>query len=428
MMDWAEEQAIVGVIFGGIQKAGTALNIPFDDFMEWIGYAQDIENQNKLVNKQCVEVVSAFQKDGFETCILKGQGNAMMYPNPQLRMPGDIDVWVLGHTELTDITDNTDREKNTFASQGHTLKERTPHSQRENLTNDTNRKTNTDHTDSTDNNGALCSKLTKEIIRYVRMKNPGAKACYHHVEYGDYNDVEVEVHYRPSFMNNLIKKRRLQRWFMVNSERVMVDLPEGTGKIPVPTWEFNVVFQLCHIYNHLIHEGIGIRQMLDYYYLLKANTFASQGHTLKERTPHSQRENCTNYTNSQGNSLTSDFRHQPSELLKHLGLLEIAGTVMWVLGYLVHGEQFTGHDCRREEWMICEPDERRGRFLLEEIMEGGNFGMGLKSSKGWLSANTAIGRNILRLKRDARLLRYFPSECLWEPIFRLWHFGWRLAH
>ena len=132
MMDWAEEQAIVGVIYGGIQKAGTALNIPFDDFMEWIGYAQDIENQNKLVNKQCVEVVSAFQKDGFETCILKGQGNAMMYPNPQLRMPGDIDVWVLGHTELTDSTDNTDREKNTFASQGHTLKERTPHSQREN--------------------------------------------------------------------------------------------------------------------------------------------------------------------------------------------------------------------------------------------------------------------------------------------------------
>ena len=94
MMAWAERQAISGIIYGGIQKAGTALNIPFDDFMEWIGYAQDIENQNKLVNKQCVEVVSAFQKDGFETCILKGQGNAMMYPNPLLRTPGDIDVWV----------------------------------------------------------------------------------------------------------------------------------------------------------------------------------------------------------------------------------------------------------------------------------------------------------------------------------------------
>ena len=131
---------------------------------------------------------------------------------------------------------------------------------------------------------------------------------------------------------------------------------------------------------------------------------------------------------SQRHTLTSQRNEELEMTLRKLGLLEIAGTVMWVLGYLVHGEQFTGHDCRREEWMICEPDERRGRFLLEEIMEGGNFGMGLKSSNGWLSANTAIGRNILRLKRDARLLRYFPSECLWEPIFRLWHFGWRLAH
>ena len=44
MMDWAEGQSIVGVIYGGIQKAGKALNIPFDDLMEWIDYAQDIEN------------------------------------------------------------------------------------------------------------------------------------------------------------------------------------------------------------------------------------------------------------------------------------------------------------------------------------------------------------------------------------------------
>ena len=345
MMDWAEKQAIVGVIYGGIQNAGKALNIPFDDLMEWIGYAQDIGNHNGLVNKQCLEIVSTFQKDGFKSCILKGQGNSLMYPNPQLRNPGDIDLLVWGHT------DGSLRSKSEQKSD---------------------------------------SKLIKETIRYVRKKNPRAKACYHHVEYGEFNGVDVEVHYRPSFMNNLIKNRRLQRFLMSEGECKMdeVELPDGAGRIPVPSWEFNVVFQLSHIYHHVIQSGLKLKQMVDYYYLLKSNT------------------NRTDSMNI-------------SKMLRHLGLMEIAGAVMWVLKEVLGLE---------EQYLIAPVDERRGRFLLDEIMEGGNFGMELKPDAGWLSADTAIGRNVLRLKRDARLLRYFPSECLWKPIFRLWHFGWRMAH
>jgi len=48
MMDWAEQQAIVGIIYGGIQRAGKALGMPFDALMEWVGYAQQIEMQNRL--------------------------------------------------------------------------------------------------------------------------------------------------------------------------------------------------------------------------------------------------------------------------------------------------------------------------------------------------------------------------------------------
>ena len=106
-------------------------------------------------------------------------------------------------------------------------------------------------------------------------------------------------------------------------------------------------------------------------------------------------------------------------VLKHLGLMEIAGAVMWVLKEVLGME---------ERYLIVPVDERRGTFLLEEIMEGGNFGMWLKPDTGWLNGVSAIGRNILRLKRDIRLVRYFPSECLWEPVFRVWHFGWRVVH
>ena len=346
-MAWAEQQAVIGVIYGGIQRAGKSLGIPFNVLMEWVGYANQIELQNKLVNKRCVEVVEEFRKDGFECCILKGQGNAMMYPNPLLRNPGDIDLLVF--------------------------------------------------------------EPIRKVIGYVRGKNPNGKTVYHHIDYGLYKDVEVEVHYRPSFFNNLIANRRLQRWFEGHTDfSDYADLPEGVGRIAVPSWEFNVVFQLSHIYHHVIQSGLGLRQIIDYYYLLKSHT------EITERRP-MVGEGHTDSTDD------TDFRPmaEMEGVLKHLGLMEIAGAVMWVLKEVLGME---------ERYLIVPVDERRGTFLLEEIMEGGNFGMWLKPDTGWLNGVSAIGRNILRLKRDIRLVRYFPSECLWEPVFRVWHFGWRVVH
>lgn len=348
MMSWAEQQAIVGIIYMGIKKADKTLGIPFDDLMEWIGYASQIETQNRLLNDRCVKVVKMFEDAGFKCCILKGQGNAMMYPNPLWRTPGDIDVYV------------TQKEQ----------------------------------------------ESQKEIAQYVRDKNPGAKAIYHHIDLGIVDGVEVEVHYRPSFLNNLIYNRRLQGWFKMNADNTnLTDLPDGVGEIPVPSWEFNVVFQLCHIYQHVIKEGIGLRQIIDYYYLLK-----SEECRVKD-------EECST---------------SRTIVLEHLGLTKIAGAVMWVLKEVLGLEK---------KYLIAPVDERRGRFLLSEIMQGGNFGMyGTEKAlfhfvlqkeqkeKRASKAILAVRKNIWRLRRDARLVRYFPSECLWEPVFRVYHFGWRLVH
>lgn len=348
MMSWAEQQAIVGIIYMGIQKAGKTLNVPFEDLMEWIGYASQIETQNRLLNDRCVKVVKMFEDAGFKCCILKGQGNAMMYPNPLWRTPGDIDIYV-------------------------------PQEEQESQ---------------------------KEIAQYVRDKNPGARAIYHHIDLGTVDGVEVEVHYRPSYMNNLIYNRRLQRWFKMNADNTnLTDLPDGVGEIPIPSWEFNVVFQLCHIYQHVIKEGIGLRQIIDYYYLLK-----NEECRVKD-------EEC------------STFR---TIVLEHLGLTKIAEAVMWVLKEVLGLE---------EKYLITPVDERRGRFLLSEIMQGGNFGMYGKQKtlfhfvpqkeqkeKRVSKAICALRKNIWRLRRDIRLVRYFPSECLWEPVFRVYHFGWRLVH
>ena len=338
MMAWAERQSIVGIIFGGIQKADKASEIPFEVLMKWIGDANLIENRNKLLNNRCVEVVEYFRTEGFESCILKGQGNAILYDVrgkkedgrslALLRTPGDIDVWVRPKSDVR------------------------------------------------------CKKEdVKRVIWFAREKNPRAKACYHHVDYGAFNGVEVEMHYRPSFMFNPLHNNHLQRWLMVHGEGFMVDLPEGAGKIQIPNWEFNIIFQLSHVYNHLLHEGIGLRQLVDYYYLLR----------------------------SDGRSKMDDV----SNTLRYLGLDKIAGAMMWMLNEVLG---------LPEEYLIAPKDEKRGKILLTEIMKGGNLGHYDAENQ---KANSAIKRNLQRIKRDMRMMRYFPSECMWEPVFRVYHYFWR---
>ena len=103
--------------------------------------------------------------------------------------------------------------------------------------------------------------------------------------------------------------------------------------------------------------------------------------------------------------------------LKYLNLYQFAGAVMWVL-HKVFGLE--------EEYYIVPADERRGKFLLDEILIGGNFGQ-WSDGKRKLEDGRLV-KNIQRLKRDFRLMWYFPSECLWEPIFRVYHFFWRLLN
>ena len=48
----------------------------------------------------------------------------------------------------------------------------------------------------------------------------------------------------------------------------VVTLPDGYGEITVPTMSFNVIYILSHLYRHVFTEGIGLRQLIDYYFVL----------------------------------------------------------------------------------------------------------------------------------------------------------------
>lgn len=223
----------------------------------------------------------------------------------------------------------------------------------------------------------LAQQLTKD-------KGCVGKESLNHIELM-INGIAVELHPTPAILNNSLYNHRLQKWLKRNVDLQcsnVVELPDDAGEIAVPTCAFNVVYQLLHLYHHYFYEGVGLRQIVDYYYVMINDEALMIRDTLQEE-------------------------------LKHLGLWKFAGAVMYVL-HKVMGLS--------EEWMIAPMDMKRGRMLLDDILNGGNFG---QYDRLPCFGKGALGHNLQRLYRDARLLRFYPSEALSEPVFRVWHWWWR---
>ncbi|MQO77695.1 hypothetical protein F7D34_06880, partial [Prevotella copri] len=216
LYNFASRQALLGFCFDGIERLTKEFSEELkqnpmgrDLLMTWMGKAQQIRRQNMKVNAVAGKLYSKFREDGLRCCILKGQGNALMYPNPYSRTPGDIDVWV-----------NASREQITEYAKKHF-----------------------------------------EIGDDIR---------FHHLE-TSVDGVPVELHFFPGIMNNPIYNVRIQKWFKRNADLQcsnVVSLPDGIGEIAIPTTAFNVVYQLTHLYHHFFDEGIGMRQIIDYYYVV----------------------------------------------------------------------------------------------------------------------------------------------------------------
>ena len=329
----AQKQCLVGILFDGIQKLpSTEVGMSKDLLLQWMMQCQMLEKANVRLNDAAIQVSEWFRKKGFRTCILKGQGNALMYPNPYSRTPGDIDIWVEGGDE--------------------------------------------------------------RVISFVRSISPYEKACYHHIEFPSYKGVEVEVHYRPSFLLCFWHNRKLQKYYeRVKEEQFSHRVMLGEqGEIAIPTVEFNLIFQLTHIYAHLMNEGIGLRQLLDYYYVLISDDLLVISDDLLVIRDRVQKE------------------------LKELGLWKFAGAIMYIM------QEVFGMPASR---LITPPNEKYGRFVLNEVLEAGNFG---KHDERNRFGRSKLGHNLQRVYRDMRLVRYFPAEALSEPFFRVWHFFWRLKH
>ena len=448
-MDWQElysfasKQALLGLCFDGIERLGKEYPeelkrnpIGRELLMNWMGKAQQIRRQNMKVNVVAGKLFSMLRLDGLRCCILKGQGNALMYPNAYSRNPGDVDVWV-----------NVSREQ-----------------------------------------------ITEYAKKHFKL---GDDIRYQHIE-TSVDGVPVELHFFPCTMNNPLYHARLQKWFRRNADLQcshIVGLPDGAGDIAIPTTAFNVIYQLTHLYHHFFDEGIGMRQIIDYYYVVcdfykvyqnsskitpslffdKASctrqfeselslhslaslfplkegstshpdplTLRGEGGNRPTRCSEPLRSkdggaskpspNCAGWDRrdaigdiASDASVSSAFTTDSSAStaldvvqreLEYLGLWKFAGAVMYVLHEVLG---------LPEEKMIAPMDEKRGKLLLAEILNGGNFGQHFTKYGGF--THQSMGKKyFLKIWRNMHFVRFYPAEALSEPIFRTWHFFWRMKN
>ena len=310
------QQALVGVLNEAVHRLPEHQLPPKDILEEWDEQTAKIGRIYHAHEDHGRELGELLGRQGLHGCILKGTGLAHLYPNPERRMCGDIDLWIKGNRDtIIEAFENADYN-------------------------------------------------VYEII-------------YQECKVGVFLDTEVEVHFHPSKMYNPFSNARLQRYFEENSP-IRDDAP-----ISLPDARFNAVFCMAHMFRHYLEGGIGMRQMMDYYYVLR--------------------------------NLTPEDREPVMKTLTRLGMKRFTASVMTCVQFNFGLE---------DEYLLCPPDKKHGGKLVNDIIAMGNFGV-LDKRNYTYDGETKWAAFLRKNNRVFSNLRHYPREVIWSPFARVSQFVWR---
>ena len=312
--DEAERQAIIGILLGGLERLPAEQLPPLELKLQWIGMGQMMEAEYRLHCERASELSRRFHSVGFKNCVLKGIAISRYYPQPERRQCGDIDLWVDGRR--------------------------------------------------------------KDVMAWMRSQYEIGHNVWHNVGVEIFEDVSVEIHFHPAWLYHPMHNYRLQRFFDKHKKSFMEEEAANLGFSCTST-SFDAIFALVHFFRHLIVEGVGLRHVIDYYYVCKQI----------------EKEN---------------IQEEVKDNIRRMGLIRIASAMMWVLN------EKCGMPMRL---CLCQPNEKEGLFLLQELMVGGNFGQ---------SRTDGMGYNSFR--RFCVMLRHYPNDVLWILPWKVWHKCWRLLN
>ena len=203
LMETANKQSLIGVAFAGVEKLPKE-QLPSKQLLrEWLGHSHIVEQRNTLSTDVCFQLYRQLEEAGFQVCVLKGQANHAYYPLglAKKRACGDIDLWPV------------------------------PKGNRNN-------------------------KNERQIVDFVKQNYGLIGLCHLHANMEKVQGIPVEVHFHPSFMNNPSHNRRFQLLFSDIDHCSCSKEIDGVT-LPAMCIEFDIIYQMNHIYRHLIDEGVG---------------------------------------------------------------------------------------------------------------------------------------------------------------------------
>lgn len=314
----ARQQSLVGILNDAVHQLPKDQLPPADIMEEWDTRTAQISHVYHVHENHVQVLGEILSRLDLHGCILKGTGLARLYPNPERRMCGDIDLWVKGD--------------------------------RDNL-----------------------------IAVFENADFPVYEVLYQEGKVGVFLDTEVELHFHPSKAYNPFTNARLQRFFEKNSP-----IRDDTA-ITYPDARFNAVFCMAHMFRHYLEGGIGLRQMVDYYYVLL--------------------------------HLAPEDRKPVMDTLKRLGMRRFTASVMTCVQFNFGLE---------DDYLLCPPDRKHGGKLVNDIIAMGNFGV-LDRRNYAQQGETKWATFLRKNRRVFSNLRYYPREVLWSPLARVSQYVWRLV-
>lgn len=321
LYNMAKKQSLVGVCFFGVQKlVAKQQELPEMLHLTWMGMAAKIQQRNEVLNKNCEKLYNQLSSDGFRTCIFKGQAIAKSYSDGLPLLRQSGDI---------DIW--------------------------------------------------CVGETIHSLVRYLQSRNVRYEAISTHVGCSFLSDTEVELHPQPAVFRCLWNNLRLKRWF----KSFDVDCFECSNGFLIPSIEFNLVYLMIHMYNHTLFEGIGLRQMVDYYFVLTQSNTSQKNDALRT--------------------------------LKSLGISKYISAVMYIMENVFDVEKNV---------LLCPSDARLGLFLLKEIMEGGNFG---HHDKRFKHSNNLLVHGLIGMQKKIKMWEFAPFEILFSPFWSLWQISWRIS-
>ena len=325
LIDMSAKQAVMGIAFSGVERLPKEQMPPLEIVLDWSAVVDYINKKNRHLNDVSVKVCNTLKCDGQRACIVKGASVGVFYPDPLRRDAGDVDVWMAGGYEA--------------------------------------------------------------VSEYTSKRFPNVTGGHYgrHMEINVEGEL-VEMHFMPAELYSPLHHRYLEELYREIESRPWnnrVNL-EGGGSIIVPELEETLIIVIVHLFSHLAVEGVGMKQVLDCYWVLKEVDKVAV-HCMEKEIKSAE-----------------DIKGRAMAFFRKVGIGKFVSALMYVLQQL-------GMD---ERLMLCAPNARLGKRLLDEILDTGVVPVD-ELVTGKYGGENKLQRFFRRLCRMLRLMPMAPSEMPW---------------